>query len=81
MQFPFLLVALKGRAVPPAQASPPPPLVDAAPGQEGRRHITNAPELMRAYLANIQHPTAFAALFAEDGVPELPQMKCARSKD
>jgi ketosteroid isomerase-like protein len=34
----------------------------------------NAPELMRAYLANIQDPAAVAALFAEDGVLELPLM-------
>ncbi len=32
----------------------------------------NAPDLLRAYLANIQNPAAAAALFAEDGVIELP---------
>lgn len=32
----------------------------------------NAPELHRAYLAKIQAPAAVAALFAEDGVLELP---------
>jgi len=32
----------------------------------------NAPELLRAYLAEIQDPAAVAALFAEDGVLELP---------
>ena len=32
----------------------------------------NAPELLRAYLANIRNPAAAAALFAEDGVVELP---------
>jgi hypothetical protein len=31
-----------------------------------------APELLRAYLARIQDPTAAAALFADDGVIELP---------
>ena len=34
----------------------------------------NAPELLRAYLSQIQNPPAVAALFAEDGVLELPQM-------
>ena len=34
----------------------------------------NAPELMQAYLSNIQDPAAVAALFAEDGALELPQM-------
>lgn len=34
----------------------------------------NAPELMRAYLAKIQDPAAVAALFAEDGVLELPKI-------
>lgn len=34
----------------------------------------NAPELLRAYLAKIQDPAAVAALFADDGVLELPQM-------
>jgi hypothetical protein len=32
----------------------------------------NAPDLLRAYLANIQNPAVAAALFAEDGVIELP---------
>ena len=32
----------------------------------------NAPELLRAYLANVRDPAAAAALFAEDGVIELP---------
>ncbi len=32
----------------------------------------DAPELLRAYLAEIQVPAAVAALFAEDGVIELP---------
>jgi len=32
----------------------------------------NAPDLLRAYLANVQDPAAAAALFAEDGVIELP---------
>jgi ketosteroid isomerase-like protein len=32
----------------------------------------NAPELLRAYLATIQDPAAAAALFADDGVIELP---------
>jgi hypothetical protein len=32
----------------------------------------DAPELLRAYLAEIQDPAAVAALFAEDGVIELP---------
>ena len=34
----------------------------------------NAPELQRAYLSKIRDPAAVAALFAEDGVLELPQM-------
>lgn len=34
----------------------------------------NAPELLRAYVSEIQDPAAVAALFAEDGVLELPQM-------
>ena len=34
----------------------------------------NAPELLGASLSKIQDPAAVAALFAEDGVPELPQM-------
>jgi len=34
----------------------------------------NAPELLRAYLSNIRDPAAVAALFAEDGVLELPQI-------
>jgi ketosteroid isomerase-like protein len=33
----------------------------------------NAPELLRAYLANVRDPAAAAALFAEDGVIELPK--------
>jgi len=32
----------------------------------------DAPELLRAHLAEIQDPAAVAALFAEDGVIELP---------
>jgi len=32
----------------------------------------NAPGLQRAHLAKIQNPAAVAALFAEDGVLELP---------
>ena len=32
----------------------------------------NAPELLRAYLANVQNPAVAAALFAEEGVIELP---------
>jgi ketosteroid isomerase-like protein len=64
----------EGGAVPPPQAPPPPPLVAAAQGHEARRHIMNAPELLRAYLSKIQDPAAVAALFAEDGVLELPQM-------
>jgi ketosteroid isomerase-like protein len=32
----------------------------------------NAPDLLRAYLVNVQHPAVAAALFAEDGVIELP---------
>jgi len=32
----------------------------------------DAPELLRAYLAEIQDPAAVAALFAQDGVIELP---------
>ena len=34
----------------------------------------SAPELLRAYLAKVQDPAAAAALFAEDGVIELPQI-------
>ncbi len=34
-----------------------------------------APELLRAYLASIQDPQAAAALFADDGVLELPYLK------
>jgi ketosteroid isomerase-like protein len=34
--------------------------------------MKNATELLRAYLSEIQDPTAAAALFAEDGVLELP---------
>jgi len=32
----------------------------------------NAPELLRAYLTSIQQPATAAALFADDGVIELP---------
>ena len=32
----------------------------------------NAPELLRAYLANVREPALAAALFADDGVIELP---------
>ena len=32
----------------------------------------NARELLEAYLSTIQNPTAVAALFADDGVLELP---------
>jgi ketosteroid isomerase-like protein len=35
----------------------------------------SAPELLRAYLSSIQDPAAAAALFAEDGVLELPQIQ------
>lgn len=35
----------------------------------------NAPQLLRDYLASIQDPQAAAALFAEDGVLELPYLK------
>jgi hypothetical protein len=63
----------EGGAGTPPQAPPPPPLVAAAQGHEARRHIMNAPELLRAYLSKIQDPAAVAALFAEDGVIELPQ--------
>ena len=34
----------------------------------------NAAELLRAYLSKIRDPAAVAALFADDGVLELPQM-------
>ncbi len=34
----------------------------------------NASDLLRAYLAEIQDPAAVAALFAEDGVLELPKI-------
>jgi hypothetical protein len=34
--------------------------------------MKNATELLTAYLAQIQDPTAAAALFADDGVIELP---------
>jgi SnoaL-like domain len=64
----------EGGAVPPSHAPPPPPLVAAAQGHEARRHIMNAPELLRAYLSKIQDPAAVAAPFGEDGVLELPQM-------
>jgi len=35
----------------------------------------NAPQLLRDYLASIQDPQAAAALFADDGVLELPSLK------
>jgi ketosteroid isomerase-like protein len=39
-------------------------------------HATKtAPELLRAYLENIRKPSVAAALFAEDGVLELPWVK------
>src|SRR5580658_4702845 len=34
--------------------------------------MKTAPELLTAYLSNIQDPAAIAALFADDGVIELP---------
>jgi ketosteroid isomerase-like protein len=34
--------------------------------------MKNATELLKAYLSEIQDPTAAAALFADDGVIELP---------
>jgi hypothetical protein len=34
--------------------------------------MKNATELLKAYLAQIQDPAAAAALFADDGVIELP---------
>lgn len=34
--------------------------------------LPTAPELLRAYLGSIRTPSAAAALFAEDGVLELP---------
>jgi ketosteroid isomerase-like protein len=37
--------------------------------------MKTAPELLRAYLAHIQDPAAAAALFADDGVLELPTLK------
>ena len=37
--------------------------------------MKNATELLKAYLAAIQDPAAAAALFAEDGVIELPTVK------
>ncbi|TFW26031.1 nuclear transport factor 2 family protein [Duganella callida] len=36
--------------------------------------MKNASQLLNAYLANIQDPAAAAALFAEDGVLELPTL-------
>jgi ketosteroid isomerase-like protein len=36
--------------------------------------MKTASQLMNAYLANIQDPAAAAALFAEDGVLELPSL-------
>jgi ketosteroid isomerase-like protein len=64
----------EGGAIPPPQAPLPPPLVAVATGQADSRNIMNAPELLRAYVSKIQDPPAVAALFAEDGVLELPQM-------
>jgi ketosteroid isomerase-like protein len=37
--------------------------------------MQTAPELLRAYLANIQSPEVAAALFSPDGVLELPWVK------
>ncbi len=37
--------------------------------------MKNATELLTAYLAQIQDPAAAAALFADDGVIELPWVK------
>ncbi|HTD29520.1 MAG TPA: nuclear transport factor 2 family protein [Xanthomonadaceae bacterium] len=37
--------------------------------------MKNATELLKAYLAKIQDPAAAAALFADDGVIELPWVK------
>jgi ketosteroid isomerase-like protein len=37
--------------------------------------MKTAPQLLRDYLANIQNPEAAAALFADDGVLELPTLK------
>ena len=34
--------------------------------------MKTAPELLRTYLDNIQNPAAAAAVFAEDGIIELP---------
>ncbi|NVM75465.1 ketosteroid isomerase-like protein [Duganella sp. SG902] len=36
--------------------------------------MKNANQLLHAYLANIQNPSAAAALFADDGVLELPTL-------
>ncbi|NYE61334.1 ketosteroid isomerase-like protein [Duganella sp. 1224] len=36
--------------------------------------MKNASQLLHAYLANIQDPAAAAALFAEDGLLELPSL-------
>jgi ketosteroid isomerase-like protein len=66
--------AYGGGADPPPQAPSAPSRVASAPGQKGRRNTMNAPELLRTYLSKIQDPAAVAALFAEDGVLELPQM-------
>lgn len=35
----------------------------------------NAPELLRAYLTQVRDPAAAAALFADDGVLELPTVQ------
>jgi ketosteroid isomerase-like protein len=37
--------------------------------------MKTATKLLNAYLSNIQNPAAAAALFAEDGVLELPSLK------
>ena len=37
--------------------------------------MKTALELLKAYLGNIQDPTTAAALFAEDGILELPTVK------
>lgn len=36
--------------------------------------MKTAPELLRSYLAQIREPAAVAALFADDGVLELPKI-------
>src|SRR4029077_20838839 len=40
-------------------------------GLKGDWHM-NAPDLLRAYLAKVREPASAAALFADDGVIELP---------